>query len=170
MQFTLFGKPDKYLADLRAEWRNTIEGDGGRCPCCDRWGKINAQPLSEIMALGLLWFSRTKGDANGWIDVPKRAPRWMMRGKTYATLARWELLEKNGGSDDGKKSIGLWRITKKGRDFINGDIAVPDRVYTYNNNIEGFSNRLFYFYDCFGKHFHYETVMSDNFNLNAIKI
>lgn len=170
MKFNLFGNPEKMLDDLRADWRVTIEGNGGHCPCCDRWGKINAQPMSEIMALGLLWISRAKQDENGWVNVAKLAPRWMLRGKSYATLAKWGLLESSGEVRDGKKSIGWWRVTPNGELFLDGKLSIPDKVYIYNNGIEGYSNRLLYFYDCFGKHFHYETVMSDNFNLNAINI
>lgn len=170
MQIDLFSSPEKYLAKLRQQWRDTIENDGGHCPCCDRWGKVSPQGMSETMALGLLWIARAKTDEYGWVDVPKSAPRWMLRGKTYTTMARWALVEKGGRDDTTKKSDGLWRVTEKGWAFLRGEIAIPQKVYSYNNTVEGYSEKVVYFRDCFGKHFDYETVMADNFNLNAIKI
>lgn len=170
MQIDLFSSPEKYLSKLRQQWRDTIENDGGDCPCCDRWGKVSPQGMSETMALGLLWMARADADEYGWIDVPKSAPRWMLRGKTYTTMARWGLVEKGGREDTSKKSDGLWRVTDKGWAFIKGTIAIPQKVYSYNNTVEGYSEQVVYFRDCFGKHFDYETVMADNFNLNAVKI
>lgn len=170
MQFDLFGSPEKYLAKLRSDWRNTIENDGGHCPCCDRWGKVSPQSMSETMALALLWLSRADADVHGWVDVPKSAPRWMLRGKTYTTMARWGLIEKGSREDASKKSDGYWRVTAKGWAFLRGQVSVPQKVYTYNNTVEGYSEKVVYFRDCFGKYFDYETVMGDNFNLNAIRI
>lgn len=170
MQLDLFGSPEKYLAKLRQTWRDTIENDGGFCPCCDRWGKVSPQGMSETMALGLLWLSRADADAHGWVNVPNTAPRWMLRGKTYTTMARWGLVEKGGRDDPAKKSDGMWRVTEKGWAFLRGQTPIPQKVYSYNNVIQGYSENVVYFRDCFGKHFDYEAVMADNFNLNAIKL
>ena len=71
--------------------------------------------------------------------------------------------------DNTKKSDGLWRITPKGLHFLFGTVSIPKKVFIYNNQIEGWSDEQIYFKDCFGKHFDYEAVMAENFNLNAIK-
>lgn len=168
MQTDFFDSPD-YLTMLRNQWRDTIENDGGYCPCCDKWGKISPFPLTEIMALGLLWMSRQESDGMGWIDVPNKAPRWMLRGKTYTTMHRWNLIEKADKHEDStKKSDGLWRVTHKGLQFLDGKLRVPKKVYLYNNAVEGWSDEQIYFSECFGKHFDYSAVMAENFNLNAI--
>jgi len=171
MQLDFFGDEEKYLDQLKKNWRDTIENDGGHCPCCGKWGKISPFPMTEIMALGLLWLSKATADADGWVDVPNTAPRWMLRGKTYTTMHRWGLIEKaDRHEDQTKKSDGLWRVTVKGLHFLCGTTSIPKKVFIYNNTIEGWSDETVYFRDCFGKHFDYEAVMAENFNINAIRI
>jgi hypothetical protein len=170
MQLDFFESSADFLADQQKKWRDTIENNGGHCPCCGKWGKISPFPMTEIMALGLLWLSRATPDDDGWIDVPTQAPRWMLRGKTYTTMHRWGLIEKADRHEDKtKKSDGLWRITAKGLHFIFGTTRIPKKVFVYNNMVEGWSDDQVYFQECFGKHFDYEAVMAENFNFNAIK-
>lgn len=170
-QLDFFGDAGQYLAQLKTNWRATIENDGGHCPCCGKWGKIAPQGMNETRALGLLWLSRAKADDDGWVDIPNTAPRWMLRGKTYTTLQHWGLVESaNTREDTTKKSDGLWRLTAKGLHFVCGTITVPKKAYIYNNAVEGWSDECVSFRDCFGRHFDYDEIMADNFNLNAIKL
>ena len=37
--------------------------------------------------------------------------------------------------------LGYWKITKKGVDFINGRIDIPENVIIYNDKLQGFSGR-----------------------------
>lgn len=170
MQFDLFGSPDKFLAKLRSDWRETIEHDGGHCPCCGKWGKISPQGMNETRALALLWLSRAPTNAEGWVDVPNVGPRWLLRGKTHTTLQHWEFVEPGSHQDSTKRADGFWRITDKGKKFIAGTITVPKKAYIYNNAVEGWSDECVSFRDCFGRHFDYQEVMADTFNLNAIRI
>ena len=171
MQLDFFGDEGQYLTQLKTNWRTTIEGDGGHCPCCNKWGKISPQGMNETRALGLLWLSKAQCDSEGWVEVPKLAPRWMLRGKTYATTQHWGLIESaNTREDKAKKSDGLWRLTAKGLHFICGTVTVPKKAYIYNNTVEGWSDECISFRDCFGRYFDYDEVIADNFNLYAIKI
>jgi hypothetical protein len=168
LQGNLFG--DNALQTLRGMWRDTIEGEGGRCPCCDRWGKINALSISETLALSLLWLSRQPVDDDGFVNVPACAPAWVLRTKTYSTLQHWGLIIKvDRNEDKTKRSDGFWQVTSKGLAFLKGEISVPKKVFIYDNTIQGFSQEEIYFRNCFGKHFDYQQVMSDSFNLNNIK-
>ena len=161
---------DSCLSKLKMNWRKTIEGDGGYCPCCGKWGKISPFSITETHALALLWMSRAPCDSDGWIDVPPIAPSWMLRGKNYTTMAKWGLIENKSKTDTSKRSDGFWRVTPKGLNFICGTIIVPMKAYIYNNQVEGWSAECVSFENCFGRHFNYSEVMSDNFNLNEIKI
>lgn len=168
MQYDIFDRD--FLDRQREDWRKTIEGDGGYCPCCDKWGKISPQGFTEVMALGLLWFAKQPIDETGWINVPKTAPRWMLQGKTFTTMQHWELIEKCPyRNDETKKSDGLWKITQKGLWFVSGTLLIPKKVYIYRNFVEAWSDEMIDFKDCFGKRFDYEQVMSDSFNLNAVR-
>ena len=170
MQLDFFGDAVHYLAQLKANWRATIENDGGHCPCCGKWGKISPQGMSETRALALLWLARAPKNADGWVDVPNVGPRWVLRGKSHTTLQHWGLVEPGSHQDTAKKADGLWRITDKGQQFIAGTITVPKKAYIYNNAVEGWSDECVSFRDCFGRKFDYAEVMADTFNLNAIRI
>jgi len=165
-QMDFFG--EGALDAIRSNWRTTIENEGGRCPCCDRFGKINAHSMIETMALALLWLSRQPTDEQGFVDVT-RAPAWFVKGK-YSLLRHWDLTQKTDKPDDKTKGEGLWMLTSKGQQFLRGQISIPKKVYIYDNCVQGFSSEEIYFCDTFGKHFVYAEVMSDSFNLASISI
>lgn len=153
---------------MRQEWSVTIKHDGGHCPCCDRWGKIAPFTLTETHALALMWLADAPCDGDGWILVPPIAPKWMLRGKNYSMMSKWNLIEHGGNNDKSKRSDGYWRITHKGLDFLLGKITVPKTAYIYNNTVQAWSEHCVAFADCFGKYFDYEYVMSSNFDVLSI--
>ena len=125
--------------DLRAGWRKTIEGHGGHCPVCDRWGKIYTRPMNATMIASLLWLHRAaehyKPDG-GWIDVPKLGPKSVVRTNQLPTLRWWGLVEPLDADTDGKKKhSGFWRITPEGVLFVMGITSIPLAVATYNNKV-----------------------------------
>lgn len=75
-QMDFFSDEREFLLELRRNWTKAIEGDGGHCPCCDKWGKINNYNLHETMAATLKWMSVAGTDGDGYIDMGTRAPRW----------------------------------------------------------------------------------------------
>ncbi len=64
---------------------------------------------------------------------------------------------------------GSWRATLRGWDFINGLVAVPSAVHIYDNKVWGFEDEEVTFRDCFGKHFDFDEMMSEQFNWANIK-
>ena len=157
-----------YLEALKNDWRYTIEGSGGYCPCCDRWGKISSFGLTETHAMALLWLSRAPNQ-DGWVDVPPIAPQWLLRGKNYQSMSKWGLIEKGSRTRSETKSDGLWRVTEKGMRFIRGEIPMPCKAYIYNNEVEGWDENEVFFRELFGRKFDYESVMSDDFRWADIK-
>jgi hypothetical protein len=146
-----------FLDELRGMWRVAIEEDGGHCPCCDRWGKIYPRSLNDTMARSLLWL--VNQSANGdWIDVPQRAPRWLVRSNQLPTLRWWGLVERFETDDKTKKHSGFWRATERGVLFAQNRLQVPKKVYTYNAEVESFSEELVTIRDCVGS-FDYSAVM-----------
>lgn len=155
---------DWVLSELRHEWKESISGPGGHCPCCNRWGKVYKYKLSQHLALCLKWIV-AHADEEGWTDVQNTAPRWMMKSKTYPLLANWRLIESGGARS------GLWRATELGKEFVLGRRSMPSAVYMYDNQIWGFDEEEIFFRSCFGRHFDFDALMSDQFqwaNLGAL--
>ena len=151
------------LNQLRREWHLTIDGDGGRCPCCDRWGKIYSYRLTGSMAATLRWLCE-QSPTGEWINMPENGPRWALRGYQFATLEKWGLLERNSLSkkeaeEADVKHSGFWRPTENGRKFDEGALAVPKIAFIYNNAVLRFSEQLVFFNDCLGKKFSYLATM-----------
>jgi hypothetical protein len=147
-----------FLRAIRSVWRSVIEKDGGRCPCCDRWGKVYARPINETMARSLIWLCNAPSK-NGWVDVPTEAPRWLVRSNQLPTLRWWDLVERAHGKEIDKKYSGFWRPTELGRSFAEGKIAMPKAVFTYNGERERYGEETIRIHECFGSYFSYQEVM-----------
>jgi hypothetical protein len=165
----IFRSAKAQLEKLRFEWYLTIANDGGYCPCCDKWGKISSQGMSEARALTLLWIHRTPHE-DGWVNVAKLAPKWILRAKNFSLMKHWGLIESDVNTTQNRRGSGRWRVTDKGRSFINETISVPAKVWLYNDEIQGWSTDHVYFRDCFGVRFNFDEIMQEKFNWARIKI
>lgn len=146
------------LAAAREQWFNrTIKQDGGHCPCCDRFGKMYRRRMNRTMAASLIWLQNA-GD--GWIDVPKLAPKWVVRTNQLSTLKWWGLIERMPADPTGKvKHTGLWRVTDAGSLFAMGITTAPAWVLTYNDEPIEFSTEQISIEDALGTGFDYRDVM-----------
>jgi len=149
-----------FLTELRAIWQGVIGDEGGHCPCCDRWGKIYPRSLNETMARSLIWLAHHSATGD-WVDVPKHAPRWLVRSNQLPTLRWWGLVERLETEDKTKKHSGLWRATQRGHLFAQNRLRVPKKVYTYNAKVEGFGEEQVAIKDCI-ESFDYSDVMRSN--------
>jgi len=154
---------DDPVQKLRHDWRYTIEGDGGHCPVCDKFGKVYKIKLSQALALALKWVADHGGD-DGWVDVQTQGPRWMLRAKTYPLLAHWGLIESQAPRS------GVWRATPKGRAFIGADVLAPKAVYIYDNNVWAFDAENTSFKGCFGVKFDFDELMSATFKWSNVAV
>ncbi len=151
------------LQPYRDAWRHTIEDEGGYCPVCARWGKIYGRSLNETMARSLIWLVSTPLE-NGWVDVPLKGPRWLVRSNQLPTLKWWGLVERCPADEKSKiKHSGLWRPTDLGYDFVRSAVRVPKKVFTYNDQVEAHSTETVSIDQCFNTHFDYQEVMNSHF-------
>jgi hypothetical protein len=158
MQGNLFG--DQVLNQLKSDWQDVIEHDGGHCPVCNRWGKIYGRNINRTMTISLIWLASAETDQEGWVDVPTKAPRWLVRSNQLPTLKWWGLVErKPNDKDSTNKHSGMWKVTERGARFVDGKIAVPKRAFTYNDEVLGFEDNLVLIHECFRNQFDYEEIM-----------
>jgi hypothetical protein len=147
------GEAQSYMAEGMVD-------DGTHCPCCGRWAKVNGRPFNSTMARGLIWLARKAGRDRRWVDVPKEAPRWLVKSNQISITAHWGFVESKESADPKKKTTGLWRPTPRGVGFARGRIKVRQRVHTFNNRVVGWSGPEVDVEDALGTKFNYAEVMS----------
>jgi hypothetical protein len=153
-----------WLKDIQQQFKQDIgEKNGGVCPCCLRWGKIHKYKLTQTQAFALKWIEQNAGE-DGWVDVQKHAPRWMLRSKTYPLLMHWDLIESE------RHRSGVWRVNSRGRQFIKGNLLVPSGVFVFDNRVMGYTDAEISFRGCFGVHFDFDEFMSGRFNWSSVKV
>lgn len=140
------------LTAMREKWHQTIADDGGCCPVCGRWGKVYRYRLTQSLAAALRWIA-DHGNAEGWADVQKGGPRWMLRSKTYPLLAHWGLVESR------EFGSGIWRVTASGARFLAGTETAPRAVFVYDNRIMDVEDERVTFRGCFGVKFDFDALM-----------
>jgi hypothetical protein len=110
------------------------------CPCCGRWTKAYKRPFNITMLKGLHWLALANAE-NPWVDVPNKAPRWLIRSNQLSTCRWWHLVERMeyvDGDDSDTKHSGLWRITDMGKDFLSGKEQIKKYCITFDGNIIGY--------------------------------
>jgi hypothetical protein len=152
------------LKDARDLFFKEIETPAGTtCPCCDRYAKLYKRKLNTGMVRTLVWLymRNAKFGAYAWIDVPRTAPRRTLNSAETGKLAHWGLAENKPNEDDpSKKHTGFWRITRRGRRFVQGRIRIPSHVYLYDNERWGMTTETkVNIEDALGEPFDYQELM-----------
>lgn len=151
------------LRDAQIAWRHMRENDGGYCPCCDRWGKDYRRGINHTMAASIVWLSYMTEPGGDFIDVPKRAPRYVLASNQLSTMQWWGLCERRAVEEgDDRKHSGMWRVTELGARWAANRTTVPKYVWTYNKTVlrtEGPEVRV---NECV-ENFSYDEVMSTRY-------
>ena len=91
-------------------WNSVIKSDGGHCPVCDRWGKLYKRGITAAMARQLIWLCLQNPREDGWVDVQRTAPDWMLRSPQLGTLRHWNMVVPAPVSGTKSRSAGMWKI------------------------------------------------------------
>lgn len=151
----------KSLEQARQEYRDVLKNNGGKCPCCRRWGKINGYQINSTQVRGMIWMLKNFR-RDEWVDLGK-APRWVLRSKSLATLHHWDLLETKKKTSEDARGSGLWRLTQLGRDFIYCRVTMPKYAFVFNNRLEKFSREQTDAVQALGKKFSYDELMNTTY-------
>ena len=143
------------------EYRDVLKNGGGNCPCCGRWGKINGYQINSTQVRGMIWMLKNF-HKDEWIDLGK-APKWVLRSKSMATLHHWNLLETKKTTGKNARGSGLWRLTPHGHDFIYCRTTVPKYAFVFNNRLEKFSKEQVDVTQVLGKKFSYDELMNTTY-------
>lgn len=133
---------------------------GMQCPCCDQYIKRYRRKLNSGLAALLVRVYHevsVREPAGGWLHV-RDAVKDMI-GTDYAILKHWRLIEPYR-ENQRRGRAGLWRLTEKGRQFVEGKTTVPEAVYLLNNEVHGFSEETMGIQQALGSNFDWEELMS----------
>jgi len=144
-------------------WNSVIKSDGGHCPVCDRWGKLYKRGITAAMARQLIWLCLQNPREDGWIDVQRTAPDWMLRSPQLGTLRHWYMVEPAPVSGVKSRTAGLWKPTPVGLAFAYKTLDAPKYKYIYNDTVYDSEGPNVNIEDCIGEHFNYDELMKANF-------
>lgn len=160
-QLELLKKPTEMTLEEAREVVNTRLDKGVQCPCCFKYVRRYRRKFNGTMAKSLLWLVHVQ-DQMGveYVDVPKHAPRWLVRSNQLPTLRWWDLVERPDSIVEGVKHSGLWSATDKGVSFARGDLSIEHTCVTYNGNLEWLEGSDISIHEALGKKFDYREIMN----------
>jgi hypothetical protein len=146
--------------------RDLLDGKELECPCCGRFAKLYKRGITSTMARFLIWIDKESGAGRPWISPADKhkelaAANVLVSGGDHAKLRYWGLLEEMPleGEDGAKKSSGYWRITERGREFVNDKLEVPQYAHLLFGKVVDFSESTTHISKALGKHFNYRELM-----------
>lgn len=148
---------------------------GVDCPCCGHPCRVYPRVLNATTVRSLCWIVRAaQGESvqisdgaharlplvDGFVDVPKFGPAWLVRSNQHSALRWWRLAEHAPNEDKRKRDSGKWRPTELGVAFAEGRALVPRRVFHYRGEVEGYGEEMTSIVEALGENFDYSAVMA----------
>ena len=130
--------------------------EGVRCPCCDQLVKKYSRKITSTMARSLISLYHESTSTYSPIHITNIK---FVQGGEFAQMRRWGLIAEAKNETTTKRTSGLWYITQKGKDFVNGRIQVPMYCDTYNGKTLGFSRETTTIKQALGNKFDYMELM-----------
>lgn len=138
--------------------------EGTECPCCGQRVQLYKYKMFATSALALLYLYRLdkKYPAEGMFHVSKYAEaikNEKIRSPHFAELRFWGLIYGLDHKTKEANSSGYWGITKKGREFVEDKISVPQYVRIFNNKCVRLEGSDITIKDALTNKFDYEELM-----------
>ena len=139
---------------------------GLRCPCCDRIVKTYKYPMNVGLARAMIAAYRITKElqpADGWFHLQRQFTSHLglnANSLCYSRLKWWGMLESSTQTpSEDKNATGSWRITEKGKQFVEGAILVPESIQVYDNNLVGISDGYIDIHTALTVAFNYSELM-----------
>jgi hypothetical protein len=132
------------------------------CPCCGRRVKVYKRRLygAQVEVLMLMYDYFTSHE--GWLHVPSylNGRGVKARGGDWAKMKHWSLIVSSlEVRKDGSDRAGRWRITERGCQFVERQIAVPAYYLSDKNRVVGWADQQVYIDQIASKRFNYAELM-----------
>jgi len=142
--------------------------EGARCPACTQLAKIYERPMYWVSAYSLIQLYKLDSAKHGFYHITKLVPKNTSGGGDFAKLVYWGLAEEmsKDPADKQKRTSGMWQITPKGRNFVEGSLTVQSHVRLYDGRLLGFKGEYVSIRDISGKKFDYEELMGEYYAMH----
>ena len=141
---------------LRANFEKGVD-----CPACGKFCKLYKYSILGETSAALIRLYRLSDEYHHinefQYEGKRRASRWPeLRFYGLVVLQSEE-------QPSSKHASGYWRITEKGRKFVEGKIAVRKYMLFYDKKPRGFEGDYIKIEDTLGEKFDYRELMGDDF-------
>lgn len=128
----------------------------GDCPCCGRFAKVYKRKLNSTLASQLIKFYRI-GGADKFVHS-----RNIVLGTStgdFGKAKHWGLIYAKENESDVSKTSGMWRLTKKGVEFVEGKVGIYQYALIYLDKVIDYSGPLIGIGQCLEDKFNYRELM-----------
>lgn len=144
---------------------------GIKCPCCQQFSKKYRRKITSTMCRELISLYHLNKGNNDFIhrkDILNsmgNAAQLIVSvsGGDFAKLIYWEMIEeklKEESKGEGRTS-GFWRITEKGKAFVETLITVPKYIYLYDGVLCDKSEEEISILEAINDKFSYSELMGE---------
>ncbi len=134
---------------------------GAKCPCCEQLVKLYKRRINAHMCFFLIKLHRlAKHTQTGqrYFSNEQIGQNYNLGGD-WARLRHWGLIEQMPNHEDRKRTSGYWGITEKGKEFVNLQIKVPEKILIHNNHFMGFDGDDIDMQEALDVKFNYKQLM-----------
>lgn len=145
------------LTEARKNNRDNFE-KGTECWCCGQFVKLYGHTINSQMAKCLvqMFALEQQEEHDEWIHVLQEL---RPSNRMYSLARHWGLIEARG--DEGEqKSSGYWRLTQKGRNFVEGKIKVAKHAYIFNDKVFALDPETEDIWEALDNKFDYKELMT----------
>ena len=153
-----------YLSEAIEYINENVTGKGVRCPACEKRCKIDKRGFTSKMLRSLMLLREYDEQNPGeWCHTNYLEERGANRSGDVSSIRHWEMIEKKPGNKEGMNPRrGLWRITQKGYDFLDGKIRIPKAWLGFKGQCYGLDeSKLISVNIAWGVKFDYKEVVID---------
>lgn len=148
---------DTPLGEARDWLRNRID-EGASCPCCQQYARVYRRKITSRQAHGFILVWRAAGI--DWVHIPTVHPAFTGDGGKLSMLRYWGLLEEADDKRDDGGRAGWWRITSRGRLYLDDQLRVPKYARTYDGRCLSLVGEPVGIRDALGTRFRYDELMA----------
>ena len=145
----------KTILEVKDHLRKNYES-GTSCPACGQLVKAYKRKLNANMCRALAIIYARTGNTDIYIHVQNEFTTLGLRATAmdYTYLEKWKFIEVNSDKS------GYWRVTSKGKAFVEDTIVVPSYCLVYAGSVYEWSSEQVNMTEALTARFKLEDVMN----------